>query len=134
MQQPNKTEMSQDQLIKIMWLFFFGSLGIFVVGAYFILQNKGAEFVFRAEEMFNPAFIGVSLFCILLMWASYSRLPKAMNDPEGKGLIVKLIQYWSADTAGALGLALASLYANFTYMAALTGLAVIGLVIFYPRK
>ena len=128
---------------KLFWFMFLGAIFIYSVVAVIISQTgegfeEGKGFIGLESEMFSVLFyallfLAIIQLAVLFKWNSEVERKPAEALPENKKNLF-MIKYVLADAIAVYGLTLFLINGNFNHLILFSGLAVIGMLLSYPRK
>lgn len=122
---------------KFLWCAFLGAIFIYSVVAVIISQS-GESFVELDSEMLSILFyaflfLSIVQLSILFKWNSKVEHKPIETLPENKKNLF-MIKYALADAMAIYGLMLFLLNGNFNYLILFSGLAIVGMLLSYPKN
>ena len=128
---------------KLLWASFFGAIFIYSVVAVIIAQTgegfeEGKGFIGLESEMFSILFyillfLAIIQLIVLFRWNSKTEHKPMESLPENKRNLF-MIKYALADAMAVYGLTLFLINGNFNHLILFSGLAVVGMLLSYPKK
>lgn len=128
---------------KLFWVAFLGAIFIYSAVAVIIAQTgegfeEGKGFVGLEGEIFSVLFyaflfLSIIQLAVLFKWNSkMEHKPIEALSEDKKNLF--MIKYALADAMAIYGLTLFLMNGNFNYLILFSGLAVVGMLLSYPKK
>lgn len=128
---------------KFLWLMFFSAIFIYSVVAVIISKfgegfEEGKGFIGLESETFSVLFYVFLFFAIikliiLFRWSSKTEHKPVESLPENKRNLF-MAKYALADAIAIYGLTLFLINGNFSHLILFSGLAVVGMLVSYPRQ
>ncbi|MCK4592554.1 hypothetical protein KAT63_03920 [Candidatus Parcubacteria bacterium] len=128
---------------KLLWASFLGAIFIYSVVAVMIAQTgegfeEGKGFIELESEMFSVLFyaflfLAIIQLIVLFRWNSKTEHKLMESLSENKRNLF-MIKYALADAIAVYGLTLFLINGNFNHLILFSGLAIIGMLLSYPKK